>query len=753
VCGVRETFVTAWMRPMAAALALACSFGPTGSAQQPVLQRGYDANVTGANLSETELNASNIGPSTFGLLFKLPVDEKIFAQPLYVPNVTIPNYGTANVVYIATMNDTLYAFDADTGGSPLWSVNLASLVGATAPVWANFAFPPFNPPGHLGILSTPVIDPSTNVLYVVACTLENSTLAYRLHAIDITTGAEPYGPGVLINAIVGADTWRGAYQTQRASLVLSDNQVIIGFAAMLSERPGNYLGYVLAYNEQTLVQVGAFSPVITGNLQGGVWQSGRPPAVDSSGYVYAFTGNSHDGGWNGTDDFSESALKLDPSNGLNLVDWFTSGNWQYLDDNDLDLSASGPLLIPGTSLVTGGGKYGTLYVLDTADLGGWTANDSTAVQAESITNTGGSGGVSTSGGIFGGPVYWVGSAATGGPVLYDWGVADVVKAFPFNGRTFATSPSAEGMTTAAYPGGILTLSANGSVQGSGVLWASTPGVPKATPPVKPALHALNAENVAQELWNSTMNAARDAFGNYAMYVPPTVANGKVYLATASMQVAVYGLLSSYTVSPTSLAFGSETTSVPSAPLPVTVTNTGTAALPIAGITITGKNEGQFSQSNTCGTSVATGANCTINVVFKPTRTGSMVATLTVNAGNTDGSKTVTLGGTGVAQPFTVSTTSLAFGNETTGVASAPLPVTVTNTGTAALPIAGITITGTNEAQFTQTNNCGASVAVGAYCKINVVLDPKTTGAKSATLTVNSGAADGTQTVKLSGTGT
>src|SRR5450631_2337383 len=203
-------------------IALALLTGPmvvqAQSAAQPVLQRGYDANVSGANLTETTLNPSNVGPNTFGLLFTLPVDEKIFAQPLYVPNISIPNLGSHNVLYVATMNDTLYAFDADVGGTPLWSVNLASLFATTAPIWADFAIPPNNPPGHLGILSTPVIDLSTHIMYVVACTLENSTMAYRLHAIDITTGSEPYGPGVLITGSYGGIMLGTPYLVQRMSL-------------------------------------------------------------------------------------------------------------------------------------------------------------------------------------------------------------------------------------------------------------------------------------------------------------------------------------------------------------------------------------------------------------------------------------------------------------------------------------------------------------------------------------------------------
>src|SRR5579863_216079 len=742
---LREIFLgTRWAGPlgwpMAAALAMVLSFGLTAQAAQPVLQRGYDAGVAGANLAETTLNTSNVSPNTFGLVFKLPLDDSVFAQPLYVPNVAVPQHGTHNVVYVATMSDTLYAFDADAGGAPLWSVNFASRVGALPVPIARFVFQSNkNIVGNLGILSTPVIDPSTHILYLVACTLENSTLAYRLHAVDITSGAEPYGPGVLISGSYGGSTFDARYQLQRVSLVLSGNHVVFGFSAVEQEYAGGYVGWVMAYNKLTLQPSGVFATVIIGNRGGGVWQSGRPPVVDSSGYVYVFVGNGYGNGYDGVNDFSESALKLDPANALRLVDWFTPGNWSYLDNNDLDLSSSGPLLIPGTSpgVLAGGGKSGDFYVLDTANLGKFNATDSQVVQKENIT---------AGGEIRGGPVYWQRSAVNGGPLLYNWGASDSIKAYPFNGTKLAASPSAQGSGSQIWPGGILALSANGEQEDSGVLWATvaTSGDAENNPPVPGELHAFDAANVSHELWNSTMNASRDGFGNFAKFVPPLVANGRVYVATWSNQLAVYGLLTTYTVSPTSLAFGSETTNVASAPLSITLTNTGTGALPISGITLSGTDALQFAQTNTCGTSIAVGSSCTISVVFKPTSAGSKAATLSVNGGGA-GTQTVALSGTGVVLSYTVSPTSLAFGSETTNVASAPLSITLTNTGTGALPISGITLSGTDALQFAQTNTCGTSIAVGSSCTISVVFKPTSAGSKAATLSVNGGGA-GTQTV-------
>lgn len=523
-----------------------------------VLQRGYDAGVSGATLSETTLNTSNVSPTTFGLVFKLPVDDNIMAQPLYVPGVVI-NGVSHNVLYVATMSDTLYAFDADVGGTPLWTRNLATFEGATPVPIAQFAYSGNkNIINNLGILSTPVIDPSSHTLYAVACTLENNAMVYRLHAVNTLTGVPRTGSGIVIAGSYGNLTFDARNQVQRVSLVLTGGNIVFGFSALELESTANpYVGWVMAYSYSTstgtFTQTGIFATVTTGNGGGGVWQSGRPPAVDSSGYVYLMSGNAYGGGYNGTSDFSESVLKLNPANGLALVDWFTPYNWSNLDANDLDLTSSGPMLVPETSLIVGGGKTGVLYVLNTASLGKNTATDSGAVQEIQVSPSE----------LRGGPVYWQRSAANGGPLLFNWGISDALKAFAFNGSTFATTPNAQGsVTNQIFPGGILTLSADSDTPGSGVLWASVSasGDSENNPPTPGTLYAFNAGNVATELWNSNMDAARDSFGNFAKFVPPMVANGRVYLATWSKQVAVYGLLAPTVtaVSPTTGSTGGGT---------------------------------------------------------------------------------------------------------------------------------------------------------------------------------------------------
>ena len=403
----RKESVKNLLRRVAVVL-LSLAFVHVSFAQQAVLQRGYDAGLSGANLSESILTTANVTPSTFGLLRTLPVDANVYAQPLYVPNVTVAGQGTHNVLYVASMNDTLYAFDADSGAQ-LWSVNLASSVGATPAPMKTFAFSNNqNIVGNVGILSTPVIDGSTGLLYAVAATLESNTIVWRLHVIDITSGSEPL-PNVHITGSYATVPFDGRHQTQRVSLTLAAGQVIIGFGAVESEYSGGFSGWVMAYSKQTLAQTGIFATVAGGTRGGGVWQSGRAPVVDSAGFVYVFTGNGYTNGYNGTNAFSESALKLDPANGLALIDWFTPANWSALDSADMDLSGSGPLLVPNTGLLAGGGKDATFFLLNTSNLGHSTPGDTGALQKSVFAS------------FRGGPVYWQRSAANGGPLLYHWG--------------------------------------------------------------------------------------------------------------------------------------------------------------------------------------------------------------------------------------------------------------------------------------------------------------------------------------------
>jgi hypothetical protein len=619
-----------------ALFALAISAG--AQAQTAVLQRGYNTLLTGANVAESTLNVSNVSPATFGLIFTAHLDDFVFAQPLYVPHVAIPNQGTHNVVYVATMSDTLYALDAETGNE-LWSLNLAALVDAMPVPIAKFVYSGGNGNinGNLGILSTPVIDPTTNLMYVVSCTYETSQMVYRLWAVNIEDASQPKGSTV-ISAVYKGVAFNAANQTQRVSLALSGNEVVFGFAAIEAENVNpSYTGWMMGYDKNTLKQSGAFA-TLTSAKGGGLWQSGRPAAIGAAGRAYVYVGNaytSNPDNYDGVSNFTESVLRLNPATGMKLEGWFTPDNWNSLDASDQDLSSSGPLLIPNTSFLAGGGKQGRFYLLNVNNLGKYSATDAGVVQEFSM------------GEFRGGPVYWNRVASAGQSLLYNSSPNGTVQAYGFTGSSFTTAPTDSTPTDFIWPGGILTLSAWGSRHDTGIIWATvaTSGNANGSTTVPGALYAFNAEDLSQgELWDSTASA--NSFGNYAKFVPPLVANGRVYMATFSDQLAVYGLLSSYTLTPSSLNFGSQVLNHRGAAQSVTVTNTGVIALVIKAATLSSTGPDPFTKTSTCGVSIPVGGSCSINVYFDPKISGPAQATLGVTTGNDAGTQRIALSGTG-----------------------------------------------------------------------------------------------------------
>jgi len=510
----------------------------SAQAQMSILQHGYDTNVSGANLTETILTPSNVSPSTFGRIFSLPVDGTIYAQPLYVPNLTI-NGSTHNVVFVATMKNIVYAFDADTVGAPLWQVNYSSTAvsgSSPVPITDFVGSNSYNIAGPVGIESTPVINAGTNTMYFVTNTLESGNIVFRLHAVDITTGNEKFGGPVVITGSYTLNgntiTFNPGAENQRTSLTIANGQIIIGFAS--HEDDSVWYGWVMSYNASTLAQSAVLNTVPS-NYGGGVWQSGRPPAVDSSGYVYLFTGNGMELNSlitaDGVNNFAESVLKLDPKT-LKVIDYFTPSNYQYLDVNDFDFTSSGPSLIPGTNVLVGGGKIGTLYALNTQNLGHMQTNDAGALQA--IVGA-------SNGEIRGGPTIWNRPAAAGGPLVFNWGAWDTLKVYSFNSTTNNLTQTSATTDGTVYPGAMLTLSANGN--NNGIVWTSLNSQGDADHRQPPGeIRAYDPTNLSQALWTSTAIPARDDLGLWMKWVPPVVVNGKVYVATQSNQLMVYGLL-------------------------------------------------------------------------------------------------------------------------------------------------------------------------------------------------------------------
>ncbi len=491
-------------------------------AQVSVTTQHNDLNRTGDNLSETVLTKSNVNSTSFGLLHKISVDNQVYAQPLVVSGLSIGG-GTHNVVYVATTNNSIYAFDADSGAQ-YWHVNLGTPIINTN---YSTSCPDIN--GDAGIIGTPVIDTANNTIYVVnSLNNPSGTYSFQLHALSLTTGADNSGSPVQITA----SGFVATAQNQRAGLVLANGDLYVPFSSHCDL--GTYHGYLISYNPTTLAQNAVFNTSPSGNGDS-LWASGQGPAVDSSGNIYFGTSN---GTWDGVSNFSESFIKL--SSTLGLEDWFTAANHASLDSGDKDLDTSGPLLIPGSTRLFMVGKSGTGYVINSADLGH--LGDASAVQTVVLGDS-----------LHGSPTYF--DSAVNGPEVYTLASGDHLKAFQYNGNDLNTPNFQTGPDTANDPGGFISVSANGT--SNGIVWVnavlSGSGTQVSVPGV---LRVYDADNVATELYNNQQNASRDSCDNFGKNSYPTIANGKVYLGSfgtanaGTGQLCIYGLLNVTCTTPT-----------------------------------------------------------------------------------------------------------------------------------------------------------------------------------------------------------
>jgi hypothetical protein len=560
-------------------VALACAVlsTPSAFAQTNVVTQHNDAARTGANLDETILTTTNVNVSQFGKIFERTVDDEIYAQPLYVAGVNVPGVGTRNVVYVATNSDSVYAFDADTptASAPLWRVNYTNAAAGIVPIshtdvgqscgtYADFA-------GNIGITGTPVIDSVAQTMYFVTRTKENGTFVQRLHAIDIRDGSErPNSPRLIQASVVGTGDGRDANnniafnsrtENQRAALLLDHGTVYITWASYCDQGP--YHGWILGYDGTSLSQVVVYNTSSDGGL-GGIWQSGGGLAADPTGNLYALTGNGTFNGNTGGSSFGNSFLKVSPTG--TLLDWFTPYNWSFLNSTDEDLGIQNPLLVPNTNLVIGGGKEGVLYVVDTTNMGHVRTNDNGQI-VQSFQ-------ASSSARMNGAPVYW--NSPTYGPAIYLWPAGDPLKVFRLVNGTFVTPASAQSTVLApgGMPGGMLSLSANANSSGTGILWAAVSNAGDANHAPQPGiLRAYDAGNITRELWNSEQNATRDRLGNFSKFSAPTVADGKVFVATFSNKLVAYGVLTPSTGNAVPVVNAGADQTVT---LPASITLTGTA---------------------------------------------------------------------------------------------------------------------------------------------------------------------------------
>jgi hypothetical protein len=488
-----------------------------------VLTRGYDNHRSGANLAETVLKPANVNAARFGKLFQLEVDDELYASMLYASAVRVAG-ATHNVIYAATMSNTVYAFDADVG-SLLWKRSYNGTGRPTHIQDTDDLLDCYNVTHNTGITGTPVIDAGSQTIYFVTHTLTNGAQQHALHAVDITTGEERRA-AVQINP----SGFNSTYANQRPALALSQGVVYVAFASYCDVGP--YHGWVMAFDATSLARTAAVNVTPSGSAAG-IWMGGAGPAFDDLGNVYFATGN---GSFNGTSNFGMSVLAFAPRT-LARRDYFTPSNYAALSDSDMDLASAGPTYIPDSDLIVNGGKGGTVYVLNRSSLGGRVNGDTQIPQRFAAVDTAPH--PSGTHHIHNAVVVWKSPAGTN---LYVWGENDYLRAYRFDTTTkkFQTPAFAVGsvLPPTGMPGGMMSLSADGSRAGSGILWATTQASGDANNATVPGtVRAFDAENL-RLLWES--RSPGDDMLALAKYNPPLVANGKVYVASFSGAISVYG---------------------------------------------------------------------------------------------------------------------------------------------------------------------------------------------------------------------
>ena len=490
---------------------------------------------TGQNLKETILTTTNVKASLFGKLFTFPVDGVIDAEPLYLSAVSIPGKGTHNVVYTVTENDTVYAFDAD-AGTPLWHV---SVLGAGESPSGNQGCGQITP--QIGITSTPVIDRSSGpngTIYVVAMSTNSTKYFQRIHALDITTGAEEFGgpvnvaakyPGKGDNSHDGYVIFDPAQYAERQGLLLLNGVVYTAWTSHCDDQP--YTGWLIGYSESTLKQTGVLDVTPNGS-EGAIWQTGTGIASDGKDLFFLDANGTFDTtlnkqGFPSKGDYGNGFLKVSPSNNkLRVVDYFNMSNTVEESQKDQDLGSGGAVVLPDMkdsngkfrSLAIGAGKDQNIYIVDRSNMGKFNPNNDDAIYQEID-------------GVLGGGE-WATAAYYKGSVYFGPQGNNLLQ-FKFSKAKLATSPYSRSTASFTYPGSTPSISANGS--SNGIVWA----IEHTDPSV---LHAYHAGHLAKELYNSNQaENQRDNFGNASHFGTPMIVNGKVYVGTTS-GIAVFGLL-------------------------------------------------------------------------------------------------------------------------------------------------------------------------------------------------------------------
>jgi hypothetical protein len=489
---------------------------------------------TGQNLNETILTPANVNSTTFGKLGFYSVDGKVDAQPLYLSNINIPGQGTHNVLYVVTEHDSVYAFDAD-NGTQLWKVPMLEAGETPSDDRGCFQVSP-----EIGITSTPVIDRahgSNGAIYLVAMS-KNSSGNYfqRIHALDVTTGAELFsGPraiqasfhGTGDNNSNGNVIFDPKQYKERAGLLLLNGVVYTGWASHCDI--GSYTGWIIGYDASTLAQTSVLNVVPNGS-RGAIWMSGAGLAADSTGNIYFLDANGdfdailNGSGFPGNGDYGNAFLKLSTSRGLAVADYFEMDNQQQENSSDTDLGSGGAMVLPDLAdgsgtvrhLAVGAGKDSNLYVVNRDSMGKFNPNGNNIYQELPGA---------LPGGVFAMPAYFNGT-------VYYGSVGRPIQAFKITNARLPSSAAGHTNNSFGYPGATPGISANGTT--NAILWA----VENSNPAV---LHAYDATNLSNELYNSSQVEPRDQFGAGNKFITPTIINGKVYVGTTN-GVGVFGLL-------------------------------------------------------------------------------------------------------------------------------------------------------------------------------------------------------------------
>ena len=493
-----------------------------------------DTARTGQNLHETILNLENVDPATFGKIGFLPVDGKVDAQPLYLSQVAIPGIGFRNVVYVVTEHDSVYAFDADSGGL-LWQLSALNL-DETPSDWRSCG----NLMPEKGITATPVIDRHrgpNGVMYLVSMSKDSTgKFSQRLHAIDVATGSELFGapidiratfPGNGPNSLNGNLIFDPAQYLERAALLLLNSVVYTTWSSHCDIAP--YNGWIIGYDADTLAQVKVLNLTPNGS-QGAIWMSGSGPAADPEGNIFILDANGtfdttlDERGHPSHGNYGNSFVKITTTNDFSVADYFTMLNVDNENEHDTDLGSGGAVVLPDLTdadgkvrhLAVGGGKDRGIYLVDRENMGKFNPSSNDIYQQ--INELGGA--------IFSTPAYF-------NQAIYYGALHDSIKRFPFVAGRLAETPASQTAIAFGYPGVTPTISGDGGTDA--ILWAAENGSTA-------ALHAYAAEDLARELYNSNQaSGGRDQFGAGNKYIAPTVADGRVFVGTQN-GVAVFGLL-------------------------------------------------------------------------------------------------------------------------------------------------------------------------------------------------------------------